>query len=110
MHGSQSVKSVKFSPSKVSHYNIMVLSGCSHSLYRSWVISVGDSLPSPSKSVRPPSLSRKDPLQRTEDEQCYDDAAGLLPDQGNVEELYAKVQTTKQEKGPQCVQSHRRRR
>ena len=74
--------------------------------YRSWVISGSDSLPSPSKSVRPPSLSRKDPLRRTEDEQCYDDAAGLLPDQGNVEELYAKVQKPRIKKKDHGVTNH----
>lgn len=59
---------------------------------RSWLITGSDSLPSPSKSaVRIPSTIRKDPLSRREDEQLYDNAAGLLPERKHVEELYAKV-------------------
>ena len=58
---------------------------------RSWLITGSDSLPSPSKSLHLPSTARKDPLMRREDEQLYDNAAGLLPERKNVEELYAKV-------------------
>ena len=60
---------------------------------RSWLITGNESLPSsPSKSVRSLSTTRRDPLLRSEDEQLYDNAAGLLPDRQHVEELYAKVQ------------------
>lgn len=65
-------------------------------LHRSWLVSGGDSLPSsPSKSLRLPSITRKDPLLRSEDVQLYDNAAGLLPERRNVEELYARVDKIK---------------
>lgn len=55
-----------------------------------------DTLPnSPSKTNRASSFSRKDPLLRREDEQLYDDAAGLLPKNDNVEALYATVVKTR---------------
>jgi ubiquitin-associated SH3 domain-containing protein len=47
------------------------------------------------KSVRPPSTLRR---ERREDEPLYDNAAGLLPEQKNVEELYAKVQKPRDRK------------
>lgn len=59
---------------------------------RSWVVTGTDTLPSPTKSPsHKGSFSRKDPLHRSEDEQPYDNAAGLLPKKDNVEALYATV-------------------
>jgi hypothetical protein len=48
----------------------------------------------------------KRPLRRTKDEQCYDNTAGLLPDHGNVEELYAKVQNPRNKKKDHSATNH----
>lgn len=69
--------------------------------YRSWTISGGEALPSPSLESRNTSLSRIDSLRR-EDAPSYDSSAGLLPKrESEVEVLYARVQKPlkKKEKG-----------
>ena len=71
---------------------VMVVMVTQFTPHRSWQVTGSDSLPSPNKSnLRPPSI-RKDPLHRPEDDNVYDNAHGLLPERGNVEQLYAKVQ------------------
>ena len=59
------------------------------------MVTGSDTLPSPSKASRGSSFSRKDPLLRAEDEQLYDNAAGLLPKKDNVDSLYATVVKTR---------------